>query len=144
MKNINFNNLKKDNYNGIEFISSNSTNGWFIAYSRIDSISYEGHLGLDYEFPNYDGNIIVLRHDDYVSNLELIIQENLDNIVVSFKIIDEDQFNLIVRLNSNLEVLEWGNYKNTEIFINQKTFLNLEELIMKIDEYFFYDYFETY
>jgi hypothetical protein len=144
MKNINFNNLKKDNYNGIEFISSNSTNGWFIVYSRIDSISYEGHLGLDYEFPNYDGNIIVLRHDDYVSNLELIIQENLDNIVVSFKIIDEDQFNLIVRLNSNLEVLEWGNYKNTEIFLNQKTFLNLEELIKKIDEYFFFDYFETY
>ena len=144
MKNINFNNLKKDNYNGIEFISSNSTNGWFIAYSRIDSITYKGHLGLDYEFPNYNGNIIILRNDDYVDNFELIINENEDNMVVSFKIIDEDQFNLIVRLSSNLEVVALGNYKNTEIILDQKKFLNLEELIKKIDEYFFYDYFETF
>lgn len=144
MKYLNFNNLKNDNYNGVEFISSSDINSWFIVYSRIDTKSYTGHLGLDYEFSNLEGNIIVLKNDNYVENLELIIQETNEKVDVLFRISDEGNINLISRLNSNLEIIESGNWEETEIVLNQQSFSTIEDLVKRIDEYFFYDFFEAY
>jgi len=144
MKYLNFNNLKNDNYNGLEFISSSDINSWFIVYSRIDTKSYTGHLGLDYKFSNLEGNIIVLKNDNYVENLELIIQETNEKVDVLFRISDEGNINLISRLNSNLEIIESGNWEETEIVLNQQSFSTIEDLVKRIDEYFFYDFFEAY
>lgn len=144
MKNLNLKNLKIDNYNGLEFISSPDINSWYIVFSRIDSTVYSGHLGLDNEFQGLDGNIIVLKNDNYVENIELIIQENIENTMVYYRMIEEENFKLIAMLDSNLEVLGLGTWDDNDIDLNQQSFLTMEDLIKRIDEYFFYEFFEGY
>ena len=64
--------------------------------------------------------------------------------MVYYRIIEEENFKLIAKLDSNLEVLELGTWDDNDIDLNQQSFLTMEDLIKRIDEYFFYEFFEGY
>ena len=64
--------------------------------------------------------------------------------MVYYRMIEEENFKLIAMLDSNLEVLELGTWDDNDIDLNQQSFLTMEDLIKRIDEYFFYEYFEGY
>lgn len=63
--------------------------------------------------------------------------------MVYCRIIEEENFKLIAKLDSNLEVLELGTWDDNDIDLNQKSFLTMEDLIKRIDEYFFYEFLKV-
>jgi len=144
MEHLNFSNLKTDQYNGIEFKDKTDVNGWYIVYSIVDQVTYPGHLSLNYNFSSNSGNIVLLKNDNYLENLELFVQEKGEVIQVDFRVDETYDFALIAKLDINLEILQLGSWEGSGINLNQSKFENIKGLIKQIDEYFFYEFFEGY
>ena len=150
MKHINSENLKNDGYDGLEF-KENLESNWFISYSRLDNKVYEGQSPFNYDLSIFEGNLIILTHDDYVDQMDLILIENPKtfNVTVFWKLTNNYEKdwlnNLICELNSDLEITKSGKDPEGELlsFKNNK-FDNLQSLIIYIDQEFFYRNFETY
>ena len=143
MNNLNLKKLKNDDYDGLEFIE-NGPDSWYIIYSRIDSKIYPGHLDLVFEIEDYKGNLIILNNDDYVQSIDLMLLEYDDKISCLFKLRDENNFKSICVLDAGLNLVESYEYNDTKIDLQKSSFTSIGDLINRLDEYFFYDYFETF
>ena len=152
---LNFKNLKKDGYGGVEIISDYNNSGWYVCFSRIDNEIFQGVHGLDFKIEEIIGNLIILNSDNYVDELDILIYENNEksSLECFWKYRGEDQFKkLICKLNFNLEVMKFGEYaefsndyetkKPTKP--NSTKFSNLIEFLREIDGFVFYDNFESY
>ena len=150
MKHINYETLKDDGYNGLEF-KENLDSSWYIIYSRLDDKVYEGQSPFSYDLSLFEGNLIILSHDDYIDQMDLILIENPKtfNITVHWKLTNNYEKdwlnNFICELNSDLEIIKLANDCKEELlsFKNNK-FDNLKSLIINLDQEFFYPNFETY
>ena len=133
-------------FHSMSFADKASTNGWFITFARISGEVYYGHMGLDFDLENFSGDILVLAHDSYLLEFDLMLIENEDTITCMFKTRDDETFELICKLNSSefpkLDIVEMGEWEGSSIDLAQKSFNSVNKLIERIDGYFFYEYFE--
>lgn len=152
---LNFKNLKKDDYGGIDIITDYNNSGWFVCFSRIDNELYQGVHGLDFRIDEIKGNLIILNSDNYVDDLDILVHENNEtsSLECFWKYRGEARFNkLICKLNFDLKVTEFGEYGEFAYDYETKKltkpnptkFSNLIEFLREIDGFVFYDNFEGY
>jgi len=149
---INFKNLKKDDFGGIEIITDNNNSGWFVCFARIDNEVYQGVHGLNFSIDKLKGNLIILNSDNYVDDLDVLIHENNENSSLEcfWKYRGEARFEkLLCKLNFNLEVIAFGEFANDLEsrkldMPNPIKFSDLIEFLREIDRSVFYENFDGY